>query len=123
MKPTIYRDNNCFYLIQDLQGLDLYERTRAIKRFISSDIKILEECVNTEIKALFKAKGINVYSSDESVLKRAYSEYTSKYGELSIVDLFKDEIDHCEIVQQKDNLTIVIEDDRYLQCGIQLKER
>ena len=114
-------ENNCFYLSQDLSGMDLYERTRAIKRFVNSDTKILEECVNNEIKAIFKAKGINAYSNDESVLKSALDTFNRQYGTITIVDLFKNPIDRCEKIDKKDDITIVIEEDRYIVCGMEIK--
>ena len=121
MKPTITNENNCFYLSQDLSGMDLYERTRAIKRFVNSDTKILEECVNNEIKALFKAKGINAYSNDESVLKSALDTFNRQYGTITIVDLFKNPVERCEKIDNKNDITIVIEDNRFIVCGMEIK--
>jgi hypothetical protein len=101
--------------------MDLYERTRAIKRFVNSDTKILEECVNNEIKAIFKAKGINAYSNDESVLKSALDTFNREYGTITIVDLFKKPIDRCEKIDKKADITIVIEDNRFIVCGMDIK--
>ena len=121
MKPIIHKENNCYYLSQDLSGMDLYERTRAIKRFINSDTKILEECVNNEIKAIFKAKGINAYSNDESVLKGALDTFNRQYGAITLVDLFKKPIERCEKIDNKNGMTIVIEDNRFIECGMEIK--
>ena len=121
MKPIITKENNCFYLSQDLSGMDLYERTRAIKRFVNSDTKILEECVNNEIKTLFKAKGINAYSNDESVLKSALDTFKRIYGDIDIVDIFKNPVERCEKVDNKNGITIVIEDNRFIVCGMEIK--
>ena len=121
MKPIITKENNCYYLSQDLSGMDLYERTRAIKRFVSSDTKILEECISTEIKAIFKAKGINAYSSEESVLKSALDTFNRQYGTITIVDIFKNPVEHCEKIDNKNGMTIVIEDNRFIVCGMEIK--
>lgn len=121
MKPIIYKENNCYYLSQDLSGMDLYERTRAIKRFVNSDTKILEECVNNEIKAIFKSKGINAYSNDESVLKTALDTFNRQYGKITIVDLFKNPVERCENIDKKNDITIVIEDNRFIVCGMEIK--
>ena len=121
MKPIIHKENNCYYLSQDLSGMDLYERTRAIKRFINSDTKILEECVNNEIKAIFKSKGINAYSNDESVLKGALDTFNRQYGAITLVDLFKKPIERCEKIDNKNGMTIVIEDNRFIECGMEIK--
>ena len=121
MKPTITKENNCYYLSQDLRGMDLYERTRAIKRFINSDTKILEQCIDTEIKAIFKSKGINAYSSDESVLKSALDTFNRQYGKITIVDIFKNPVEHCEKIDNKNGMTIVIEDNRFIVCGMEIK--
>lgn len=121
MKPTITKENNCYYLSQDLSGMDLYERTRAIKRFVSSDTKILEECINNEIKALFKAKGINAYSNEESVLKTALDTFNRQYGTITLVDIFKNPIERCEKIDNKNGMTIVIEDNRFIVCGMEIK--
>lgn len=121
MKPIITKENNCLYLSQDLSGMDLYERTRTIKRFINSDTKILEECVNNEIKAIFKSKGINAYSSEESVLKTALDTFNRQYGTITLVDLFKNPVERCEKIDNKNGMTIVIEDNRFIVCGMEIK--
>ena len=121
MKPIILKENNCYYLSQDLSGMDLYERTRAIKRFVNSDTKILEECVNNEIKAIFKSKGINAYSNDESVLKTALDTFNRQYGKITIIDLFKNPVERCEKIDKKNDITIVIEDNRFIVCGMEIK--
>ena len=119
------REYDCFYLTQSLLGMSLYQRTKAIKKFVNNETKILEECVETEIRAIFNRNGIIVHSTEESALNDLFSALKSKNKGIEIVDLFKtDKVDdNCVLVGVSPNkMTIWLEDNDLLQAGIKVRE-
>ena len=119
------REYDCFYLTQSLLGMSLYQRTKAIKKFVNNETKILEECVETEIRAIFNRNGIIVHSTEESALNDLFSALKSKNKGIEIVDLFKtDKVDdNCVLIGVSPNkITIWLEEDYLLECGIEIKE-
>lgn len=123
-RVKLVADNNCFYLTQSLRGLNLYERTKAINNFVKNETKILESCVEIEIKAIFERNGLSVYDTNESVLNALFSALKSKGKEIRITDIYQNaKLDNCIVVGTSENkMTCVLEDDEILQCGIALEE-
>lgn len=120
----LVKDDNCYYLTQDLTGMSLYQRTKTIKKFINQETKVLEDCIENEIRAIFQRNGINVYETTESVLNALFGALNEKGKDIAIVDLYKDKnIDKCIMVGTSPNkMTVWLEDDTTLECGISVKE-
>lgn len=116
------KENNCIYLTQDLWGMNLYQRTKAIEKFVKNETKILEYCVDNELKAIFNRNGIIVLTNDESVLNRAFDMLNAKGISIDIKDLFKNKKIYKGVVVGTSNneMTVVLEDDRYIQCGVEI---
>lgn len=114
--------DNTFCLTQDLTGLNLYQRTKAIKQFIKSETKILEECVDNYIRAIFAKNGINVYETTESALNERFSALKRKGIEISIIDRYKNLQEGVIIGITDSEITCVIDDDNVISCAIEIKE-
>ena len=124
-KIRIVVEDNCAYLVQDLYGLDLYERSKAISRFVKTETKVLEEVISMLIKGIFQRNGIEILSTEKSALKSALDTLKGKGKDIRVCDLYADaRIEHCEKVCLSSNyFTIMLEEDRYLQCGVRVEER
>lgn len=124
---TFHKENNCLYLVQDLKDLNLYERTRAIENFTNKESKRFEMLVDNEILKIFRRNGVNVYSTEKSVLKRAFNTLKQKGKTIDTIDLYdKEEIFGCikvKSIDDKCSFNIWLEDDRYLQIGVKVVER
>lgn len=120
----LIRENNSFYLTQSLVGMSLYQRTKAIEKFIRHETKILENCIETEIKAIFQRNGINVYDTSESALNELFSALNSKGKRIEITDLFECKVDdNCVLLGKSPNrMTVWLEDEILLECGIRIRE-
>lgn len=120
----LIRENNSFYLTQSLVGMSLYQRTKAIEKFIRHETKILENCIETEIKAIFQRNGINVYDTSESALNELFSALNSKGKRIEITDLFECKVDdNCVLLGKSPNrMTVWLEDETLLECGIRIRE-
>ena len=122
--PTITKDNNCIYLIQDLWGMDLYERSKAIVDFCNKETKLFEKEIDRLLLSVFERNGVNIYSTDKSVLKQAFDTLKANGKTIRISDLFKDiPLYDTEIVKEtKNHFMVVLESKRYLQCGVHIQE-
>lgn len=114
--------NKVFYLHQDISGMSLYQRTKAIDRFVHYETKILEQCIENEIKDIFRRNGISVLGTQDSALKLAFTQLNGKNKSIAIVDRYKD-INFENIVGVSDNhMTVILEDDYMLSCAMEVKE-
>ena len=66
--PKICRDENCLYLIQDISGLDTYEKAKAIVNFCDKETKRFEKEIDTAILDIFEKNGINIPSYSPTLL-------------------------------------------------------
>ena len=121
----IHEDCNCVYLVQDIYGLSKYQKYKAIETFITTETKTLERFVNRLLKAIFKKHGIIVVDNNKSVLKSQLDTLKAKGIDIDLYDLYqKDTYYRCEYLGTSNNyFRVFIEDDRYLQCGIEIIER
>ena len=122
--PQIYKDFNSFYLIQDLQGLDTYEKTKAINKFVSKSTKLLEMYLDSEIEKIFADNFILIRNNDKESIKKAFSELRQQGKRIEILDLFSGkDFYKCEYIHTTiGKMTIVLEENRYLQCGCRVNE-
>ena len=123
-KPYIDKVGCCYYLIVDLKGLSMYERASAINHFIKRDTKILETHIDNEIRALLAEYNIISTLTDKEQIKCALESLKMRYRkEIVINDIYKDFVRNETLTTvgiSENHMTIVIEDNRYLQCGIEL---
>ena len=123
--PTIHKDGNCLYLTQDLSGMTLYEKSKAIVNFCDKETKAFEREIDRSILEVFERYGINIVSTDKSVLKQAFDLLKSNGIDIEVDDIYISLIDlyNSDLVKQTKLFTIWLEDDTYLQCGVEIKEK
>ena len=122
-KPTITIEDNIVFLTMDLKGLDLYERGKAIRRFINSDIKIVQDYVDRLCIEIMTRNGINIPSMGKSALKRAFDSLKAKGKDITLNDFYwNKQLMGCQVLERKDYITILLEDNRYILCGVEVKE-
>ena len=125
-KITFKKDGNCLYLVEDLIGMTDWEKAKAIENFKVKETKLFEKMIDNEIYKIFKRNGVNIYSTEKSVLQGAFDTLKRKGKGISIEDIYeKDKIFGCVKVADSDrqgSFNIWLEDDRYLQCGCRVCE-
>lgn len=124
IKPAqIEKKDNCIYLVQDLYGADLYEKSKAIVNFCDKETKLLEREIDRAILEIFERNGINISSTSKSALKRAFDTLKGIGKDIlvddnyNIVDLY-----NAQMVKNTKLFSIWLEDERYLQCGVEIIE-
>lgn len=122
--PQIYEDNGCFYLVQDLHGLDELEKAKAITSFASKGTKLLEMYLDSELEKILLDNFILLKNKDKATIKKALEKLESQGKRIEIEDLFSGgDFYKCKkITTTKNMMTIVLEEDRYLQCGVKVSE-
>ena len=119
--PKIYRDENCLYLIQDVSGFDTYDKAKAIVNFCDKETKLFEKEIDKAILEIFERNGINIPSTDKSVLKLAFDQLKSKGKDIR-VENNTENLYNCEKIKVCKLFSVYLEDDKYLQVAIRVKE-
>ena len=121
----IESEDNQVYMLQDIGDTNEYERAKAIINFCDKESKLFEKAIDREIIEIFERNGINVPSTDKSVLKLAFELLKSKGKSIELTDMLKDyqNLDNVEFVKlTKGKFIVALEDKRYLQCCVRVKE-
>ena len=122
---NLTKDNNCYYLTQNIGGLNLYEKAKLINRFVKNETKVLENFIDKEIKARLGRVGINIQDTSKGGLYALFDTLKSMGITIEITDLYENqEIYGCEYVGTSDNrMKVYLEDKALLQCGVSLEIR
>ena len=120
----ITREENCLYLTELIRDYGIYDKAKAIVNFCDKETKQFEKEIDRAILEIFERNGINVPSTDKSVLKLAFDLLKSKGKDIEIKDNFSSNVDlyNSELIKSTKYFTIWLEDGTYLQCGISVKE-
>ena len=121
--PEIKKDGDCIYMMQDIGGLTGYERAKAIVNFCDKETKLLEKEVDRVILEILSRNGIDVPSNDKSVLKKAFAYLNANGKEIIIENNMGITMFRCDPIKTTKYFCIYLEDDRYLQTGVRVKER
>ena len=123
--PRIETEENCVYMLQDIGDTNEYDRAKAIINFCDKESKLFEKSIDQLILRVFAKYGVNVPSTDKSVLKLAFDLLNSKGIDIVVEDMLKDyEKQGLEFVKlTKGKFTVALEDKRYLQCCVRVEER
>ena len=87
-------------------------------------IKLLEMYLDSEIEKIFADNFILIRNNDKESIKRAFRELRQRGKQIEILDLFSGkEFYKCEyITTTKGKMTVVIEEDKYIEAGIKVNE-
>ena len=120
----ITKDNNCLYLTQDLSGLGTYDKAKAIVNFCDKETKLFEKEIDRAIIEIFERNGIQIPNTDKSVLKLAFDLLKAKGIKIDVVDNYKNSVDlyNSELIKQTKLFSVWLEDETYLQVGVEIKE-
>ena len=123
--PRITRHENCLYLTQDIVGMSTYERAKAIVSFCDKETKNFEKEIDKVILDIFEKNGVNIPNTDKSVLKKAFAYLKANNKDIKVNDIYESITDlyNAELIKQTKLFTIWLEDDRYLQCGVEVEEK
>ena len=103
--------NSKIYVIsQSIKGLSIYERAKAINHFIEKETKVLETCIENDLRAILISNGVIAKDGSDSALNEAFYELHAKGKDIVIFDRYN-EINNERIIGEKNNMTVINEDD------------
>ena len=103
-------DNSKIYIMsQPIKGLSTYERAKAINRFVEKETKVLETCIENDLRAILIGFGIIPKDGSDDALNVAFYELHGKGKDIKIYDRYcmADE----RIIGERNNMTIILEED------------
>lgn len=124
--PRIDYEDGQVYMLQDISGVNEYERAKAIVNFCDKESKLFEKAIDREIIEVFQRNGINIPNTEKSVLKRAFDLLKTKGKSIEVEDMLKDyeKVIGLEFVKlTKGKFVVALEDKQYLQCCVRVKEK
>ena len=122
-RVSLYQEDNCYYLTQDISGLTLYQRTKVIDKFIKQETKVLESCVENDLRAIFSKFGINIQDTDNQALEHAFDTLKGKGKQIVITDLYRNRVLYrcTQIGESPNKMSVWLENGYLLQCGIMVE--
>lgn len=123
--PIIEKEDGVVWMLQDISGVNEYERAKAIVNFCDKESKLFEKVIDREIIAIFQQNGIEIPNTDKSVLKQAFDLLKTKGKGIEVEDMLKDyeKVIGLEFVKlTKGKFVVALEDRTYLQCCVKVKE-
>ena len=120
----IEKDNEhiVYYMHQDIAGLNLYERTKAIERFINNATKTLETLISSDIREFLRVRGIIIQDGSDKALEQAFVELGVKHNQtIQLIDRYY-EIGNERILGESPNqMTILLEDENLIGCSMEMR--
>ena len=108
-----------YVISQSIKGLSLYEKSKAINHFIEKETKVLETCIDNDLRQVLISYGIIPQDGTQQALERAFTELELKGVSINIYDRYN-KLDNEYIVGAKNFMTIINEDDE-LSCAIEVE--
>ena len=124
--PRIDYEDGQVYMLQDISGVNEYERAKAIVNFCDKESKLFEKAIDREIIEVFQRNGIEIPSTDKKVLKLAFDLLNSKGLDIEVEDMLEnyEQVQGLEFVKRtKGKFIVALEDKTYLQCCVRVKEK
>ena len=118
---TITKDNECIYLTQDLSGMGVYDKAKAIVSFCDKETKLFEKEIDRVILEIFDRNGIEIPNTEKSVLKLAFDLLKANGKDIEIVDIYQD-MPVDSIIKKTKNHFSIYYDKEYIECGVSVKE-
>ena len=110
-----------YYMYQDLMGLNLYDRTKAIERFINNATKTLEIAISNDLREILRKNGIIPQDGSESALTRAFDKLEDKGYKIAIIDRYYQIEDERIIGESPNQMTVIMEDKFIIGCSMEIR--
>lgn len=116
------KDHIVYCMFQDLGGLNLFDHTKAIERFINNATKTLEMLISQDIREFLRVRGIIIQDGSEKALEKAFSDFALKEHKfINIIDRYY-EIGNEQIVGESPNMmTCILENENLISCSMEIR--
>ena len=126
MKPkieVICEPNSKTYIMStELDTYNLFDRAKAINRFIYQETKVLEIALENDLRNILASFGVIPYDSSESALNEAFDTLKGKGITIEVIDRYKNLGNSEKVMGVSPNkMTIILEDESILSCAMEIK--
>ena len=125
IKPVlkeIERDENhvLYFLFAKFNEKDNYERAKVITRFLTTEAKVLERAIDSDIRHYLRRYGINVRSTDKSALQVAFDTLKGKGKGIAIIDRYENVNDDYVVGKSDNGMTVIVEKGGIISIAIEV---
>ena len=102
-----------------INGLGLYEKAKATKRFITRETQVLEQVIDTDIRQVLRENQCVPEDGSSEAMQKALLKLETKGKTIGIYDRYS-AIGGEKIVGESPNQMTVIEEDDLLSCAVEV---
>lgn len=119
----IERDDNhvIFYLWQNIENCDLYDRAKAVDRFLTRESKVLERVIESELHTIFYNFGIIPQTKSKSALNDLFSALNRKGHDIVIIDRNKNADFEQSLGVSDNGMTLILEDKAIISFAMEIR--
>ena len=111
--------NVVYYMYANIEGLNIYQKAKVINRFLTTESKIMERILESDLRHFLKVYGIIPQSMTESALNSAFDTLKSKGKNIEVVDRYKNIGE--KVVGVSNNQMTIIEDDQTISLSMEVR--
>lgn len=112
-------NSKIFVLSQNIKGFSLYDRAKAIHKFIGSETKVLEQALDNHLRQILIQHDIVPQDGSDNELQIALFNFKARWHkEFEIRNRY---IDTKETIVGEQNQMTVIEEEGILSCAIEIE--
>lgn len=124
MKPKleiIEKDNThiLYHLFCEFDPNNMYERAKLVQRFLTTESKVMERVLETDLKNFLREQGIIPQTMSESALNESFNALKRKGKQIVIIDRYKNASEN--IVDVSENQMTVIEESDYIGIAMEIR--
>lgn len=112
-------DHILYHLYCEFDSNNMYERAKLINRFLTSECKVMERVLETDLRNFLREQGIVPQTMSESALKEAFDTLKSKGKQITIIDRYKNASEN--IVGVSENQMTVIEESDFIGIAMEIR--
>lgn len=112
-------DHILYHLYCEFDSNNMYERAKLINRFLTSECKVMERVLETDLRNFLREQGIIPQTMSESALNEAFDTLKSKGKQITIIDRYKNASEN--IVGVSENQMTVIEESDYIGIAMEIR--
>jgi hypothetical protein len=111
--------NVVYYMYANIEGLNMYQRAKVINRFLTTESKIMERVIESDLRHFLRVYSIIPQTMSESALKQAFDTLKGKGKDIEVIDRYKNVRE--KIVGVSNNQMTIIEDDQTISLSMEVR--
>ena len=112
-------DHILYHLYCEFDSNNMYERAKLINRFLTSECKVMERVLETDLRNFLREQGIIPQTMSESALNDAFDTLKSKGKQITIIDRYKNASEN--IIGISENQMTVIEESDFIGIAMEIR--